>query len=65
MWHGFEYLICAFLRPIGKFPYLFFPRDIHDTFGVVEQAFLQQVHKPQLEPCALDEDWCNSQDPRL
>jgi len=36
---------------ICKFPYLFFPRDIHDSFRIVVKAFAQERSEPGLDSC--------------
>jgi hypothetical protein len=47
------------LQFICKFLYLFFPRDIHDPFGIVEEAFAQNVGEPGFEFCPFYEGWGN------
>lgn len=36
---------------ICKILYLFFPRDVHDSFGIVEKAFAQSIQEADFEFC--------------
>lgn len=38
---------------ICKFSYLFFPRHVHDSAGIVVGAFAEKRRKPSLHPCPL------------
>ena len=44
---------------ICKILYLFFPRDIDDPFGIVEEAFAQNVGESGFEFCPFREGWGN------
>ena len=53
--------LAVLLQLTCKLPYLFFPRDIHDTFGIVVKAFAQKVGQFGLEFCPLCERMRNKQ----
>jgi len=36
---------------ICKFPYLFFPLDIHDSPGIVVEAVVQESEEPSFDFC--------------
>jgi len=60
-WQGLSAILAGLsnLQFICKFLYLFFPRDIHDPFGIVEEAFAQNVGQPGFEFCPFYEGWGN------
>ena len=52
------YFVCHLVFPaaselICKFPYLFFPRDTHDSFRIVVKAFAQESSEPSLDSCSF------------
>src|ERR1700730_11002536 len=55
---GQSALVCS-SQLTCKFPYLFFPRDIHNAFGIVEKAFAQQIRQPGFELCPLRDGFGN------
>jgi hypothetical protein len=46
----------------GKLPYLVFPRDIHDTAGIVVETFAQQSQEPGFELYPFRDGLGNSDD---
>ena len=45
------------LQLFRKIHNLFLPPDVHDSLGIVIEAFVQEIQKPGLEFCSFGERW--------